>query len=269
VTLVRIGIITPTYNRPEFLVRLHQSLVRTGQGVDWIHFVVDDGSDISYRNALERCASASRRVRYKRIVNSGPLVARNRAIEMAFSENCTHLCFIDDDDLVINSCLQILHDRLVDFSDNQWFIFGSEMKNSDCRGWTKIPMKMHWFKDIALGQGVVGDQLHVLSTNFIGNTRFSTIGRNQREWTFFMKLSEKDDSILVMPEVVMLKDYQVHGLTYEAKGKKISSPDSIYNNIERAYCYWKKTPCNFQLIVNLVKQFGAFPVRFIIYFLSR
>ena len=266
---MKIGVITPTYNRPELLVRLHESLFKESEGVDWIHFAVDDGSNFSYVSAIERCVKLSNRFRYKKIFNQGALIARNHAIDMAFSENCTHLCFIDDDDLAVNFCLQVIRDRLLEFSGSHWFIFGSNPTISHRPEWPKSPMKARWFYDFVLKKSFPGDNLHVISADFVGDVRFSGRGRNQREWTFFIKLSGKDDAVMIMPELVMLIDYQLGGITDEARKVSKSSPQSLLNNVERAYCYWRRAPFSFALIRNLLKQTLSYPVKRIAYYFNK
>ena len=126
---MKIGIITPTYNRPELLLRLHKTLLVTGSGVDWLHCVVNDGSAANYEAVRGVCERLSGRLIYKRITNSGPLAARNHAIDLALEAGCSHLCFIDDDDYAVNEGLGAIGRKINEFPDNLWFVFKSDKKN--------------------------------------------------------------------------------------------------------------------------------------------
>ena len=89
------SVIIPTYNRPESLLRLLESLAAQ-QGVDWDVgevLVVDDGSNVSYEAAL-----AGREwpftLRLQRQENGGEARARNTGAAQARGEL---LLFLDDD----------------------------------------------------------------------------------------------------------------------------------------------------------------------------
>ncbi len=91
----KISIIIPTYNRPESLLRLLESLAAQ-QGVDWDAgevLVVDDGSSVPYEAALSgrEWPFALRLLRQE---NGGEARARNTGAEQAAGEL---LLFLDDD----------------------------------------------------------------------------------------------------------------------------------------------------------------------------
>ena len=117
-----------------------------------------------------------------------------------------------------------------------------------------------------LGKAFPGDHLHVISSDFVSGARFSERGRNQREWTFFMALSRRDDAFMIMPEIVMHKDYQVGGLTDKAMKVRVSSPESLLNNIERSYCYWRRAPLNSGLFFNFIKQLISYPLKYLFHY---
>ena len=264
--LTKIGAITPTYNRPNLLLRLHESIQHTGEGVDWIHCGVDDGSKESYQAVVEQCAKASGLMRYKRIQNSGALIARNHALDMAIDEGCTHFCFVDDDDYLIRQGLLKVSNRLEEFSDQDWFVFKSKKNIAEAQAvWPDKPARYSWFNDIVINQRFGSDNFVVVSASLVGKTRFTLRGRNQREWTFFHELSAKNDTVIVCPDTILHVEYQNDGLSNCAHNAAISSPEQIMNSMDRAFQYWLRRPTSLRLTLRLVRQLLSGPVKFIRY----
>lgn len=89
-----VSIITPTFNRADFLVLAAQTVIsQTHPGFEWI--IVDDGStDDTY--ARMEALLGDDRIRYIYQENSGQNNARNRALDEARGE---FICFLDSDDL--------------------------------------------------------------------------------------------------------------------------------------------------------------------------
>jgi glycosyltransferase involved in cell wall biosynthesis len=89
-----ISIITPTYNRADFIEEAVQSVLdQTYQNFE--HLIVDDGSTDNTREILSPFL-ADRRLRYFYQENQGQSVARNLAIEHARGE---FVCFLDSDNI--------------------------------------------------------------------------------------------------------------------------------------------------------------------------
>ena len=90
-----VSVITPTYNRANFLQRLLESVrCQTFQG--WELIIVDDHSTDGTRSIVEECQKRDKRIRY--LVNThskGPAGARNCGIENAQGE---FIAFLDSDD---------------------------------------------------------------------------------------------------------------------------------------------------------------------------
>mgnify|MGYP003675035063 FL=1 len=87
-----VSIITPTYNRAEFIEQAVNSvLAQTYTNFELL--IVDDGSTDNTRDLLEPALTDSR-VRYSRQENQGQSVARNRALSEAKGD---FVCFLDSD----------------------------------------------------------------------------------------------------------------------------------------------------------------------------
>jgi glycosyltransferase involved in cell wall biosynthesis len=259
---MKIGVVTATYNRPELLKRLHDSILETTTTTKWIHVVVDDGSSQDYSDLCHLIESYSNNFFYIKTNNGGALVARNYAIDAAVEMGCTHLCFIDDDDLVIGSGLDSVKNAILKFPMEQWFMFPSA-EHCGVREWGIDPQQIEWFKDVVIGHRFQGDNLHAVATSLVADLRFTLFGRNQREWLFFYRLSMRKKTLTVMPETCLFKDYQIGGLSHDASKSRVSVEGAV-NNIQRAFLYWVRAPLSFKQIINFVRQAALFPLRILI-----
>lgn len=258
----KLGFITPTYNRPEMLERLYRSLLAGDDSVDWCHYVIDDGSKADYSEVVLRCSALGPHFVFERIDNSGPLVARNRAMDLALQDRCTHLCFIDDDnELLANSRSHIVQ-RIREFPHIDWFVFRCVREGVIDNVWPLNVTTMSWFDDIVRKKVLGSDNPVVVSSRLVGTTRFSRRGRNQREWTFFLELSRKNDHVLVCPDSIMIESYQAGGLSDIARNNK-SSLAQVSNSVERAVRYWLRRPLSFQLFGNVLWQIASAPPKVI------
>lgn len=258
--MISIGVITPTHNRPDLLRNLHLSISRVTDSTRWKHYVVDDGSVADYQPVVEELSSSSNHLVYHRIENSGPLVARNRAIDMALQDRCDYLCFLDDDDHLLEPGLDAVISAAAANSDCDWLIFHSAKQGEGFVDSLSPPKKVDWFQDAILKKTVPSDSFCVVSSKLVGQTRFSEKARNQREWTFFLKLHKKKPSILLFSSALRGVTYLDGGLTAQSD-RSAYSDEQLANNVERAYRYWLAAPTNAKLIVNLARQVAGYPLK--------
>lgn len=266
--MIKIGFITATFNRPDQLAALHESLAWQNDTKEWCHYIIDDGSTSDYSKVFEALRGLSGNLHTKKISNSGVLIARNHGIEMALADECTHLCFIDDDDILLPNGIAKIAENIQRFKEQVWFMFPSEKPAALLTVWPDKPIEMSWFDDIVL-KGLLGsDNQVVLAANFVGNVRFSTRGRNQREWTFFLELCRKNDRILVLPDVLQKITYLADGLTAQTQ-KLRYKPEQIFNSVERAVHYWLLRPTKPRLLFQMIKQVGTAPIKLILHCIYR
>lgn len=103
--MLRLTVLIPTYNRPDRLRSLLDSLQRQTLDVaDFEVIVVDDGSTADYTEVVER--SWSFRLRYLRQENAGEAVARNYGVSAA---NSGFIVFLDDDMTLVPEYLEQLY----------------------------------------------------------------------------------------------------------------------------------------------------------------
>lgn len=259
--MISIGVITPTYNRPDLLRSLHLSISTSTDSTTWKHYVVDDGSVADYEPVVDELSSRVNHLVYHRIENSGPLVARNRAIDIAMKDGCDFLCFLDDDDHLLEPGLDAVISAASANSDCDWLIFHSKKNGENFVDSMSPPKKVDWLQDAILKRTVPSDSFCVVSSKIIGQTRFSEKKtRNQREWTFFLELHKKKPRILLFSSALQGKTYLDDGLTAQSD-RGTYSAEQLANNVERAYRYWLAAPTNAKLIVNLARQVIGFPLK--------
>jgi glycosyltransferase involved in cell wall biosynthesis len=93
----RVSVIIPTYNRAHFIAEAIESVLAQSFR-DFEIIVVDDGSTDNTRSVI-----SSFPVRYMYQENQGPVIARNRGIDLAQSK---YLVFLDSDDVFMGNALE-------------------------------------------------------------------------------------------------------------------------------------------------------------------
>lgn len=82
-----VSIIIPVYNASQFITPLMDSLLeQTGDNKDNEIILINDGSTDDTENVINNIIRDYKNVRYKKIENKGPAIARNIGIEMAKGE---------------------------------------------------------------------------------------------------------------------------------------------------------------------------------------
>jgi glycosyltransferase involved in cell wall biosynthesis len=113
------SIITPTFNRAEFLDRCIRS-VQQQSFADWEMLLVDDGSTDGTRTLVQNYAAADSRIRYIYQDNQKTSAARNNGLAHATGQ---YICFIDSDDEYDTGHLQFFYDQLKKDSFPEHFLF--------------------------------------------------------------------------------------------------------------------------------------------------
>lgn len=260
-----LAIITPTYQRPELVKRLSESIISQSPKFNWVHIIIDDDPDsLGLPTPLEEYREE--KVFYEKVEsNKGALIARNIGIEKALSLNVDYIAFIDDDDVVTNLGLQIIENEIARNPKEQFFLFlshkvGQEPLNRMPSTTAPISQTVSWIDDVVLGRKWGSDNLILLSSDLIKDTRFTSFGRNQREWTFFIKIAKRHDRVICCPKVVLDHYYHPEGLTSLAL-KKNTDAVQIWNTLSRAFTYYRLRPWRLRLALRFAFQLLATPIR--------
>ena len=140
--MIRVSVLTPTYNRATYLPRLWNSLKKsTGKDFEWI--IVDDGSTDETAEVCRHMIEDENEfpIRYEYQENHGKYVAFNRLVELAQGE---YIIQIDDDDEIlpnaINDALSIWDSMDEAERDKYWCVCGPNIdgETRNCVGGRKI-----------------------------------------------------------------------------------------------------------------------------------
>ena len=115
----------PTYNRGEILLSTLES-VRLQTFHNWECIVVDDGSTDNTRDLLTNILADSR-FQYHYQENAERSAARNKGILLSKGD---YICFLDSDDLYLDSHLYTLYKYITNSPDTGFFFTNSILDNS-------------------------------------------------------------------------------------------------------------------------------------------
>lgn len=258
---LKIAVVTPTFNRPELLARLHNSLRRQEGTFDWVHIVIDDCSSTTGSIAT----TVDQQLEYLRLTrNSGPLVARNAGLERARAIGVSWICFVDDDDYLVPNAFATFVRTLQAQPSARFLMFRSGPEDSPLpASWPKASERVSWITDIADGARYTVDSFVVLSMEIVGAARFSEFGRSQREWTFFAKVARAWDEVLLCPESLRVHYYLEGGLTRTTDRNAINL-EQVWNIVSRAIVYYSLKPTSIKLGYRLAKQLALLPLRLLL-----
>lgn len=96
------SIITPTYNRANFIARTIESVLNQSF-LDWEHIIIDDGSTDNTKDIVN--AFKDERIRYIYQDNQERSAARNNGIKQARGQ---YICLLDSDDFYLENHLFVL-----------------------------------------------------------------------------------------------------------------------------------------------------------------
>lgn len=246
-------IITPSYNRPDLLSRLHSDLVGACRNIRWKHVVVDDASDLSYD--LDQIFRGSCHFDYeRRSCNLGALAARNYGLMRAESISSQFITFVDDDDRAIGDWKILLDMAKSNLGSVGWFFSLDDFANLG-RKMTK-PLKAGHFdyiEDFHVKPRFRQDATHVFHADLIRGVRFDETFRVNREWTFFMNVAVTDGRMQLLATVMVQRDYQLDGLTRKLS-ERGSSLAGLFDSVQKAAWLVRRKPGSWRLWSRLLRQ---------------
>lgn len=214
---LKVGIITPTYNRPDLLKRAVNSITNQSHQ-NWILVIIDDCSTTSY-NHLEEINNDDRVIYIKNPENKGVNYSRNIGLSLLENFNCDFITFLDDDGYFVNN--NILEYALNDIQESpntKWFIFDlvnekDNLSNNESCG------KIDYILDYLYGNKLNGDTHNFLSSEITKNKRFSTFIKNGQEWTYWIKFSDYETKHI--GRKIQYHIYQDDGLTKKRQNRDL------------------------------------------------
>ncbi|TYB33573.1 MAG: glycosyltransferase family 2 protein [Flexistipes sinusarabici] len=195
-----VSVITPSYNSAKFISQTIESvLAQTYE--NWEMIIVDDASPDNSNDIIENYCEKDSRIKLIKLErNSGPAVARNRAIEKAKGR---YMAFLDADDLwkpeKLEKQLVFMYDNGCSFSYSFY-----ETMNEEGKRLYKIirpPVKLS-YNDM-LKSNYIGCLTVIYDTEKLGKMYMPLIKKRQ-DYGLWLNILKKIDYAFCAPEVLAI-----------------------------------------------------------------
>jgi glycosyltransferase involved in cell wall biosynthesis len=261
-----LAVVTPTFDRPEGVARLLRSLREQSQIIEWTLVLVDDCSSRMLPDEVIRDVHV---IVHRNARNSGPLVSRNRALDIAAARGVDLVSFVDDDDYVAPRFFEYLVRMWTDHRQVGWFVSRCEFVGAVPHPMIQWPSEeglFDYFEDMQLDRKFVSDVMHVMTLERIGQTRFATRGRVRREWTFLSRVA-RGGPFYASNDVTKIAEYRDGGLTATTQGR---APDLVtcFDFVLKAAAIAFARPRSVLAWRRLARQVFLLPARLILLFAS-
>lgn len=255
----QIGILTPSYNRPDLLKRCIESVLAQDYSY-WRLYVVDDCSTVDLEQFQQDYPDP--RIRFTRMAqNAGVNRVRNTALDMAQHDQCDAIFLLDDDDYLPEQALRRVMQVVDTHPQAYWLVLNVTGHQRELAANTYIQQtfEFDYIADYLMGKKIRGDKSHLIHMQAIGDLRFSTQVRQGDEWTFFLALA-KHQRCLACPDIVKIVDYQDQGLSAQLAKKHYSFP-KIWLDTQKPFLCWFYRPLLRRAATRSLQSVLRFPTR--------
>lgn len=263
--MYKLTVLTPAYNRADYLPRLYESL-RTQTNRDFLWLVVDDGSGDDTKQLVASWKDDPIEIRYIAQENAGKHTALNRGIR----EIETELTFIvDSDDYLPENAVETIlqyHEKYRGTPDLCGYSF------LRCHGDGRVntayfPSEelIGTYAEVRINGGIGGDKAEVFYTRVLKQYPFPVFPGEKflPEDVVWMQMSGPYRMVHIN-ENIYYCDYLEGGLTKTGKRMKIHSPrgmvlrSQIYLN-DRTIC--RKVKLKMMLLYQIYGRFAKIPAK--------
>ena len=247
---VQFAILTPTYNRPEILLRAILSVQKQVMdiGQNYLHIIINDSPDADY-SGIEKLISTDSKIIYiKNKENLGKNASLNTALGYLRSHNFTgYIVFLDDDDWLAPNCLELFNKKINE-TGSKWVVSNRGYEDGTCitknnTGQNTISYNV----DYLLCRTFSGDATHAIDFAVAATCHFPLTIKNADEWVFFSAAQKqigrflyinttgtytsgyRDDGLTVAPNKIPL-----HKTLKEISSAHIVSPATLAYFVLRA-----------------------------------
>lgn len=208
---MKFAIILPTYNRDSLLPKAIDSIV-TQTYPNWTLYIIDDGSTDDTGSMVASYLVDSR-IRYVRLEeNKGRLNALNVGLDHIRMDGADWFTLMDDDDQLIDDCLDFVVAQTRRHTDCGLFIFSV----LDLDGTPITRMKVTGPRDYCwnrmVTKNIIRDAHEFGAVRFLGNQCFHAPARSAMTRIFFGEFSLKAGSVFC-DRPTMIKEYLPDGIT--------------------------------------------------------
>ncbi len=217
---MKYSIITPTYRRPDALLRAITSVLSQSH-TDFEHIIINDNPGDGTKERVEALAD-DRIVFLEQASNSGVNAARNRGLS-AIAPDSDRVIFLDDDDyLAPNALAALLH--LIQTTKSPWLVTarGTAANTPTTHG--TAARQYRYLRDYLVSRRFRGDATHCIDTTYIhgplATLRFPTTIRQAEEWLFYAGLGQYTTFNYVPIVTTLTEGYATDGLNHRYRSTR-------------------------------------------------
>ncbi|MDM5272399.1 glycosyltransferase family 2 protein [Sulfurovum sp. zt1-1] len=223
-----VSIITPSYNSEKYIAQTIESVLNQTY-TEWEMIIVDDRSTDNSDALIERYAQKEERIKYIVLEeNSGPAVARNRAIKEAQGR---YIAFLDADDLwapqKLEKQIAFMQKENIALSYTGYYRFETSIEQIIDE--ITVPLKVDYHE--LLKQNIIGCLTAVYDTKILGKVYMPLI-RKRQDFGLWLKILKEVPYAYGMNEP--LAYYRIHDDSISSN-KIISSQYNwkLYREVEK------------------------------------
>lgn len=186
---IKIAVIVPTFNRPDYLIDGIKSVMAQTYP-HWLLIISNDCSTVDYSDAEPWLNDV--RIHYiVRKVNGGCNAARNTGIDAAIQLGADYVAFMDDEEQLDPHCLEQAIEAIKLNPGIGWFVSNTTGESKPSTRQIIEDRVYDWVDDYMYGKALRGDKMHVISVCTLGDIRFDGRYRASNMWPFFLALANK------------------------------------------------------------------------------
>lgn len=221
----QLTILTPVYNREEFMQKLFESLKKqTVQDFQWL--IIDDGSTDNTEKIISSFQEYSFSLDYHKKNNGGKHTAINYAHQFIKGKM---VCIVDSDDWLLPNAVEKIIEREIEYSSSEnvkllSFLRGKSTEEAINSSFPDHPVISNHI-DFRINDNRGGDCCEVIATDVLKEFPFPE-HKGERflgEGYLWNNAGFKYDTVYI-PEIIYICEYLEGGLTKSGRKLRISCP---------------------------------------------
>lgn len=223
--MVKITILTPTYNRGYLLEKLYNSLVdQNDYDFDWL--IIDDGSIDNTKEVIANFNKNKFRIIYEYKNNGGKHTALNYSHPYIDGE---YVMVLDSDDILVKNAISIIKEYIEKYNNNPRIgCFSFERGYSENKSYASKSVNEDLIAnaiDYRINKNIKGDQAEIFKTAVFKKYVFP-IFCNERyvgEDYLHINAAYEYDTVYIN-KIIRISDYRQDGLTAAGRKMLINNP---------------------------------------------